>query len=920
MAAFLDAYWADRAAGLSPGLGDYLSRHPGAPEAIARCYLALETGSSADTGGAAGGGASLGAYRLIEILGRGGQATVHRAEDLRLGRSVALKVFDRLVGLDEKTLVRFKREARAVSKLSHPGIGKVFDAGVAEGRPFIAMELIEGRSLAELIREEGVGTNATNRDARARIATRLVLLEKVAEALAAAHDQGVIHRDLKPGNVMLRPDGSPVLLDFGLAKIEDDEAPSLTATQDLLGTPAYIAPERLKQPGLPASRLEDVYALGVTAYELIAGQRPFGGATVEETFRQVIRGEAPALDRVESAASRDLAVVVATAMEIDPRRRYQSAELLAADLGRLRRGESVSVRPVGATTRALRWYRRNAVVATLALLILASLTVFSVLTWQKNRRIEDLRREAVERGDDLERSLDEVLVLSDVKRIDDLIAETNSLWPVSPEVAPRFRRWLDRAGRVTERAERHRRALTELEARKIPLDESAIAAAMPEVWAELQAMRDELAAFEDGRMGLEGEQAKVGRAVVADLLAPRMRAYETMTARLEASSYPEAADAWRADILGHLVGQLDRLGGPERGLIQAIRNRLDAAEGIRARTIDAHEGGWEQAAREVAADRRFAGFTLEPISGLVPLGADPDSRLQEFLQLLSHAEEEIPRRDEAGRLPPLTPERGLVLVLVPGGSFQMGSVTERGVPGFDPRAAPIEAPRHEVELAPYMIAKYEIWQSVWLRLAGENPSTHRPGQTVRGVETITETNPVESIGWYDAMGGLARYGLTLPTEAQWERAARGGTTSFWSFGDDPRTAAGRINIVDRNLRELASNAGESGLGDHDDGHALHAPVDSYDPNPYGLYNVHGNVYEWCLDRFSDYEQPVRAGDGLRLGRINASDIRIFRGGAFGYPVDAARSAMRVGTEAKSPDSTIGFRPVLNLAPRRPGRD
>ncbi|MCB9831626.1 MAG: SUMF1/EgtB/PvdO family nonheme iron enzyme [Planctomycetes bacterium] len=905
VAAFLDAYWRDRAEDRDRSLADYLAEFPGAVEEVARCYLALVSGSR---GAADAGAGQVATYRCEETLGRGGQATVHRAVDVKLGRKVALKVFHLGAALDDRGLERFKREARAVSRLSHPGIGKIFEAGVDNGQPFIAMELVSGSSLTQLIQEGRSG----DRLDRQEIERRLEILEQVARALETAHAAGVVHRDLKPGNVMLREDGSPVLLDFGLAKILDDQGPSLTASLDVLGTPAYIAPERLRHPKLEAAPTEDVYALGITAYELLSGRRPFEAPTIEELFRRVLRGDATPLDRAQAGIGRDLAVVVATAMELEPQRRYRSAADLAEDLGRLRRGETVSVRPVGGATKALRWYRRNAVVATLGLLVLATLTAFSISTALGKRRIDRLRQEAVERGDSLASALDEVLVLSDVKKANDLVAEESSLWPVAPETLPRMRDWLNRAEELLRRRARHETGLAALLERKIPLDQAAIAAALPHEWAELERMRDQLKTYEDGRAGLQGGTAKAAQGVVSELLSPRIKAYEALVARLENSSYPEAADAWRAEVLRHLVAQIARI-DPEdgTGLLAGVRARMAAAESLVADTIEGHVEAWRRAGEELAADRRFAGFELRPITGLVPLGRDPDSGLQEFLHFLSHEQKEVPKRDAEGRLPALDPDCGLIFVLVPGGAFTMGSVLEPGKPHYDPMARDYEGPRHQVVLDPFLASKYEAWQAAWIHLAGRNPSSIKIGDESRKGEFVTPRNPVEYLSWFEAVDVLGHFGLDLPTEAQWECLARAGTDTIWSFGDDVEGAKGRVNVTDLAHAGLTGEKQNGGLGDFDDGYALHAPVGSYLPNPWGLHDTYGNVYEWCLDRFGYYDRPVRPGDGLRLFSSNDT-LRIFRGGAFAYTMNDARSAARIGTDAQSPDGNIGVRPVMNI--------
>ncbi|MCB9831614.1 MAG: protein kinase [Planctomycetes bacterium] len=933
VARFLDEYWEDRAAGRDRALGDYLARHPGAAEAVARCYLALEQDSGSE--GDRQGGGRLGAFKLGEIIGRGGQATVYRAQDEKLGRVVALKVFDRVATFDDKLLARFKREARALSRLNHPDIGRVYDAGVVDGLPCIAMELIEGSSLARILADEREAGGEPRRLGKRDLEDKLRFLERIALALHAAHEQGIVHRDLKPANVLVRPDGAPVLVDFGLAAVEGDAGISLTGSHDLLGTPAYIAPERLRSGRPAASRLEDVYALGVTAYELISGQRPFEGPTVEDLFHRILRGDARPIEGLCPGLPRDLAMVVRAAMELDPRHRYQDAAHLAADLGRLRRGESVSVRPVGPVTRSLRWYRRNAIVASTALFIVVALAAFTVYVITKNRRIDNLRlvaveranaltvrneenkrlrEEAVQRADELSASLQEVLELSDVKKVDDLVAEERTLWPIAPATAPRMRAWLDRARDLVSRCARHQAQLETILARRQPMTPAEVEKALPEAWKALQDFENSLKAYDEGGgSGLDEKAAGVARQIEEELIEPRIADLRVLLDGLRNSNYPDAADAWRADVLARLVKGIEDFRGLT-GHIASIELRLEKAETLAEKTVDEHREAWARAARELAADPRFAGFVLEPIAGLVPLGRDPESGLQEFLHYLTQFDEEIPKRDAQGHLPKVQAGQGLVFVLLPGGRFSMGAITDPGDPDRDRMVLPHESPRQEIELDPFLVSKYELWQGLWLRVTSVDPSTHTVGMSSLPGEVVVETCPVECVNWYDCYEMLRRIDLDLPTEAQWEYFARAGTRTIWSFGNDPELGKGRMNIADQALTRLTGQA-RNGYSDHDDGWALKAPVDSYAPNPWGLYCVYGNVFEWCLDRYGYYDSPVRKGDGLRLGRVASSDLRMFRGGAYGYGINESRTTNRIGTEAESKDPCIGLRPVMTVIGR-----
>jgi hypothetical protein len=269
----------------------------------------------------------MGPYQLLEEIARGGMGVVYRARHTTLGRVVALKTL-RADGFgDPQARRRFAREMRAAGRLNHPHIVTVYEVGDYRGQPYYTMAFIAGGSLARHVaRLRG--------DPRAS----LVLMEKVARAVHYAHEQGVLHRDLKPGNVLLDERGEPLVADFGLAKLlEGDE--ELTQTGIIPGTPAYMAPEQaggLRHEVGPAA---DVWALGVILYELLAGRRPFAASNHEELKRQIGGESPPPLQDLRPELDPGVGAVVARCLEKEPGRRYASAGALADDLARFLRGE-----------------------------------------------------------------------------------------------------------------------------------------------------------------------------------------------------------------------------------------------------------------------------------------------------------------------------------------------------------------------------------------------------------------------------------------------------------------------------------------------------------------------------------------------------------------------------------------------------
>lgn len=308
-----------------------------------------------------------GEFELVREIGRGGMGLVYLAAQPSMNRRVALK----LIRLDylnqERARVRFQREVAAVSSLDHPGICTVYEAGEVDGTPYIAMRYIEGETLAQRIataRETGDNTTSEKQT----FAT-IALIEKVALALHHAHESGLIHRDVKPGNIIVTPDEAPVLLDFGLARFEESSGDSLTMTGDAIGTPAYMSPEQISPAGRLMDRRTDVYSLAVTLFESLTLRAPFAAPTREGLYRQILHGGRFDASTLQRAMPRDLQIVLATAMERDPQRRYATAQAFADDLRRVRLLQPITVRSPSRAERLWRWTRREPLKATIAVAV-----------------------------------------------------------------------------------------------------------------------------------------------------------------------------------------------------------------------------------------------------------------------------------------------------------------------------------------------------------------------------------------------------------------------------------------------------------------------------------------------------------------------------------------------------------------------
>ena len=376
---------------------------------------------------------------------------------------------------------------------------------------------------------------------------------------------------------------------------------------------------------------------------------------------------------------------------------------------------------------------------------------------------------------------------------------------------------------------------------------------------------------------------------------------------------------WHNQLTG-LIEEVEGLGSEGTGLLSAqgispeygwsIPRRLRSAQRLATGFAPTREFSlrWQQAKSGLRA--AYPGLDLSPQLGLVPLGPDPETGLFEFWHVQSGSE---PLRAEDESLL-FEESSGLVFVLLPGGDFWMGAqATDPDGQNWDPEAEPDSAPVHTVTLSAFFLSKYELTQGQWTRLAGTSPSIYGPNLIFQDyVHDLT--HPVEQVSWFEAMDLLPRFDLRLPSEAEWEYGTRGGRSTVWWTGDERESlkTQAAANIADQAAQRWGNLWGDiQDWPELNDGFVVHAPVDSFSPNPFGLHHVHGNVSEWCLDGWevSSYSAAARPNP---VWPTDGASSRVRRGGDFSSKAFFARSARRYYNSPDNQDSLLGLRPARGI--------
>ncbi len=311
-----------------------------------------------------------GDYEVLEEIGHGGQGVVYRARQKSLNRIVALKVIGLAHWATEAHVKRFRLEAEAAASLNHPCIVPIYEVGERDGACYFSMGLVEGGQLDAVAKREPIP-----------IRHAAEVIAKLARTVSYAHAHGILHRDIKPGNILLDAKGEPHLTDFGLARLVETES-SVTRTMEVLGTPSYMAPEQAVGNNAGVTSATDIYGLGAVLYQLITGHPPFAAGTTYETVRLVLDTEPRRPRLLNRKIDRDLATICLKCLDKDPQRRYSSALALAEDLERWLKHEPIRARRTGLVTRGRKWVRRNPSIAVMAAMLLVLAVPLGVMIWK----------------------------------------------------------------------------------------------------------------------------------------------------------------------------------------------------------------------------------------------------------------------------------------------------------------------------------------------------------------------------------------------------------------------------------------------------------------------------------------------------------------------------------------------------------
>jgi len=561
--------------------------------------------------------------------------------------------------------------------------------------------------------------------------------------------------------------------------------------------------------------------------------------------------------------------------------------------------------------------RRGPQQLVLPLSLLAGLMIVSFGWWNASRRNARLERRIAEAERELELARNDrraarqreshLLSLSDTSQLQRLADEADRLWPAYPERIDELRDWLVEAEAIAQRLPGHEQALARLRERAsdIPVDTLPSDPTLSPIEREIASKAQRVRELERQLEHITSWDIVRETTRTITKLKDEIAALESGLDRERKYFFDSWELQWEHDAVESLVVALRRFADPETGQVADVRARLAFARRLaewRA-SSSPQAARWQLAIATIADPAQsplYDGLVLSPQTGLLPLGPDPQSGLWEFVHVQTGRE---PERNEFTGALEIDDDTGLVFVLVPASRFVMGAQKQRpDSPNFD-ALSQVDETLHNAQVDSFLLSKYEMTQAQWRRFTAHDPSAHSHFGDAEGLD-IGPRHPVENVSWYDCDETLAQLGLRLPTEAEWELAARGGTTAAWWTGPERESLKSVANIADMS----AKNAGArwpaiDDWPENDDGFFVHAPVNAFGPNPFGFHGQLGNVREWCRDAYDTH------GDSAATF---VARYRSARGGHFKASSSEARMSNRAYYPPQSAAETLGVRPARSL--------
>lgn len=837
-------------------------------------------------------GREFGRYRILRPLGEGAMGSVYLALDTSLDRHVALKMpkTDGIVNVE--FMARFTREAKAAAALNHSNICKVYDAGEFEGTAYITMDFIDGVPLSRFIGSPKLQT----------VDSILQMIKTIAEAVAHAHSKGIIHRDLKPGNILVDSDFKPHITDFGLARRFGEAADESRITQEglLIGTPAYMAPEQVRGEQSRICPQSDMYSLGVILFELLTSRLPFEGQ-VPDMLAKVLRDKAPVPSELRSDLSEDVDHICLKMLQKNPAHRYSTMADVIVAITKLPGKLQTSAIPAADAARSSSPFE-----------IQKSHVELMLKKGQYAAAIQDLEKLAAEKAPGAKAVAEWARAKLPIARVESKALSPAGLAALLQTGQQLFEK-SDYLGCIQllddVPALRRTEAMEELlrRARKLEIDAEQLLLEIKD--KERRQVTEGLEELVRKFLKLKPGNSYVKRLREAlntyGKTPQSRRRYRFEKARLQPMPEPGFLRQWA--ILSSLVGVLVFV-SVYMYVMHYVKNSSPADEVND--TTHAHTNAVAPEISNASTPDNVPSLAMAPFNSVAA-----KMHQEAWAGYIREPVE-------------LTNSIGMKLRLIPPGEFTMGST--KG----DPKSNMQE---HRVGISqPIYFGIQEVTRGQFARFVEETGYETEAESSGKGSHSFdgpyrfsqkpqctwenpgfdqTDEHPVVCISWNDARNFIAWLNLKdkneyrLPTEAEWEYSCRSGTTSQFYYGDDVASLVTFANVFNPKSTRDSSATGLTSINDQ---FVFTAPTRRFDANPFGLFDMHGNTWEWCQDSFKSDAYIGRSGitnDPI----VKQGSERVLRGGSWSDPASGCRSAFRYNVNPSFSGSNVGFRLCLNCS-------